>query len=70
LKPPLRLLMSQWITDSTKQICKSNGIVRNSWQHIEFSYFPNETVAAVAPATADALDNDEDIPNNADDDVC
>ena len=58
LKPPLQLLMSQWITDSAKQICECNGIVRNSWQHAVFSYFPNETFAAVAPAAADAMDND------------
>ena len=69
--------MSQWVTDSAKQICESNSIVWNSWRHAEFRYFPNEMIAAVAPATAGAMDNDEDILINsndqhtdADDNVC
>jgi hypothetical protein len=69
--------MSQRIADFAKQICESNGIVRNSWRLGEFRCFPNETVAAVAPAAADAMDNDEDIPksagdqhSDADDNVC
>ena len=58
-RPPSRLLMSQWITDSVNRIRESDSLVRNSWRHAEYSYFPNEAVAAVAvdEAPADAPDN-------------
>jgi hypothetical protein len=43
LRPPLRLQLLQWITDSTKRIRESSpSIVRNSCQHGAYSYFPNE----------------------------
>ena len=42
LRPPSRLLLSQWITDSIQRIRGSTSIVRNSWRHEVYSYFPNE----------------------------
>ncbi len=49
--------MSQWISDSVNRLRESDTLVRNSWQHAEYSYFPNETVAAAAvDEAADAPD--------------
>ena len=42
LRPPSRLLLSQWITDSIQRIRDATSIVRNSWRHGAYSYFPNE----------------------------
>ena len=58
-RPPSRLLMSQWISDSVNRLRRSDTLVRNSWQHAEYSYFPNETVAAAA------VDEAADAPDNA-----
>lgn len=53
-RPPSRLQMSQWIADSVQQIRSSESMVRNSWRHHEYSYFPNEdTVAAIAGGSED-----------------
>ena len=43
-RPPSRLQMSQWIADSVQQIRSSETMIRNSWRHHEYSYFPNEEV--------------------------
>jgi hypothetical protein len=48
--PPSRLLTSQWITVSVHRIIASPSMTRNSWRHAKYSYFPNETVAAVETA--------------------
>ena len=59
LRPPSRLLMSQWINDSVNHLRESDSLIRKSWRHAEYSYFPNEAVAAVAiDEAADAPDND------------
>ncbi len=39
-RPPSRLLMSQWISDSVNRLRESDTLVRNSWRHAEYSYFP------------------------------
>ena len=49
-RPPSRLLMSQWISASINRILETPSMIRNSWRHAEYSYFPNETVAAVVAA--------------------
>lgn len=40
-KPPLRETLSQWIIDSLQSIDVS--ILKNSWRHGEYSYFPNKS---------------------------
>ena len=42
-RPPSRLQLSQWITESAEQIRESPTIVKNSWRHGEYSYFPTQT---------------------------
>jgi DDE superfamily endonuclease len=43
VRPPSRLLLSHWITDSMQRIRDSTpSIVCNSWRHGAYSYFPNE----------------------------
>jgi hypothetical protein len=52
--------MSQWVSDSVNSLRESDTtLVRNSWQHAEYSYFPNEAVAAAA------VDEAADAPDNA-----
>ena len=53
--------MSQWISDSVNRLRESDTLVRNSWRHAEYSYFPNEAVAAAA------VDEAADAPDNAGD---
>jgi DDE superfamily endonuclease len=58
-RPPSRLLMSQWISDSVNRLQESDTLVRNSWRHGEYSYFPNEEAVAAA-----AVDEAADAPDN------
>jgi hypothetical protein len=49
-RPPLRLLLSRWITDSASRIKQSPTIVRNSWQHAGYSYFAENVLPPPAAA--------------------
>ena len=43
-RPPSRLQLTQWITtESAEQIRVTPTIVRNSWRHGAYSYFPTQT---------------------------
>jgi hypothetical protein len=55
-RPASRLQMSQWIADAVQHIPSSELLVRNSWRHHEYSYFPNEeTVAAIATGGGEVI---------------
>jgi hypothetical protein len=51
--PPSRLLLSLWITDSASRIKQSRTMVRNSWQHAEYSYFAENVLPPPAAAAID-----------------
>ena len=54
--PASRLQVSQWIAASVQQIRSSESLVRNSWRHYDFSYFPNkETVDAIAAGGCEGI---------------
>ena len=38
--PPSRERLSTWMISSADEL--SEELIKNSWQHSEFSYFPNE----------------------------
>ena len=59
-RPPSRLLMSQWISASINRILETPSMIRNSWRHAEYSYFPNETVADVVAAKPPAGGGNEE----------
>ena len=44
-KPPSRAVLSGWIIDSLKDIPTS--IIKNAWQHGQYSYFPNKPTVEV-----------------------
>ena len=69
-RPPLRLLMSQWITASVNRSIASPSMIRNSWRHPDYSYFRNETVAAAVetaepPGAARENEEQQDGDNNS-----
>jgi hypothetical protein len=39
-RPPSRLKLTEWITESAQGIQQSTAIVKNSWRHADYSYFP------------------------------
>ena len=43
-KPPSRAVMAGWIVESLRSL--STTLVKNSWRHGHYSYFPNEPVNA------------------------
>ena len=57
-RPPSRLLLSTWITDSAERIRQSPTIIKNSWRHSEYSYFP-EVLQRNDDTTADQRTEDE-----------
>ncbi len=42
-RPPSRLKLTEWITESAQGIQQSAAIVKNSWRHADYSYFPRNT---------------------------
>ena len=39
-RPPSRMMLTEWITESVEGIRLSSTIVKNSWRHADYSYFP------------------------------
>jgi transposase-like protein len=60
LRPPTRLLLSLWITESAERIRNSPSMVQNSWRHGTYTYFPNEPAQQQEELPTAAAQEDDD----------
>ena len=66
-KPPSRAVMAGWIIESLQSL--STTLVKNSWRHGRYSYFPNNPVEAVDPEDCPEFEEEELLEFDDDDDT-